>query len=299
MAETERLQQIIRAIEKLEKQKGFQWNQLIDLMRTVRIQNVYADVQLHAYRAKLHKCSTNKERWHTFLFHQMRIQRGQRILEIDARDGQLWIDNAANLPACHLTQTVSRQIYATRIRAAMDETEWHDPSCFHFAIVPLDSFWLPERSYDIIVANHLYMRIEELDTVLQACARALKPGGRFFCAAVGESHMKEALDIAKAYDASICFDRMDTLNQFSMNNGMERLQPYFRRVRWNSHPDAIRTSDPQLIANYLWCNYSNMRTVLKDKQEDFLCFIRKRIVEEGQLMIHKEHGVFCAENPIR
>lgn len=298
LEEIERLQQIVRAIEKMESQEDFHWQQLLDLIRMIRIQKEYADQEMHSRRADLHRYSTSAERWHAFLFRQMKIRSGQRILEIDARDGQLWIDNASILPSCHLTQSVCQSSYAPRIQMAMAEAKWRYSSRFDYAIVPLDNFWLPERSYDLIVANHLYMRIEELDAVLKVCARALRPGGRLFCAAIGEGHMSELFDLARVYDPNIHFDRMDTLKQFSMNNGAERLSPYFRRVQWFDHPDLIETDDPQLIADYLWSNYSNAQTLLKNKQDGLLDYIRERINAEGSLIIHKEHGVFCASSPI-
>ena len=298
LEEIERLQQIIRAIDKLEQQETFQWQQLKDLIRLSRIQSEYANRQLHDKRAVLHQHSTNRERWHTFLFRMMKIRSGQRILEIDARDGQLWIDNASALPPCHITQCVCKQTYAGCIQAAMDQCEWQHPIRYDFAIVPLDTFWLPERSYDIIVANHLYMRIEELDTVFKTCARALKPGGRLLCAAVGEGHMSELIDLARRYDGDIHFDRMDTLNKFGIASGTERLAPYFRQVQWYNHPDQIVTDNPQLITNYLLSNYSNAQDLLKNKLEDFYGYVSKQIEAEGPLLIHKEHGVFCASSPV-
>lgn len=298
LEEIDRLQQSIRTIDKLEQQEKFQWQQLKDLIRMNRIQSEYTNLQSHDKRAVLHQYSANKERWHTFLLRRMKIRSGQRILEIDARDGRMWMDNASSLPPCHITQSVCKQTYAGSIQTAMDQCEWRHPIRYDFAIVPLDTFWLPERSYDIIVANHLYMRIEELDTVLKTCARALKPGGRLFCAAIGEGHMSELFDLAKAYDRDIHFDRMDTLTKFGIAAGADRLAPYFRRVQWYNHPDHIVTDNPQLIINYLLSNYSNAQVLLKNKLDDFCSYVSRQIQTEGPLVIHKEHGVFCASNPV-
>lgn len=297
--EIERMQQIIRVIERLEHQESFQWEQLMDLNRMIRIQSEYTDYEMHAKRANLHKYSTNAERWHTFLFRQMKIRPGQRILEIDARDGQLWVDNAAELPPCTITQSVYRRADVIPLQKALEKNKWSHPIRFHYAVVPLNTFWLPEGSYDIIVANHLYTRIEELDAVLNVCARALKPGGRLFCAAIGEGHMKELFDLVKAYDGGIRFDRMETLNKFSQNTGAERLSPYFRRVQWQAHPDDIVIDHPQPIADYVWNNYSNAQVLLKKKRDDLYAYISRQIEAKGPILIHKEHGVFCASSPIR
>lgn len=296
--EEEHLRQVIQALDNLEH-SNFSWGHLSDLIRLINsqeaVQELLDDSYRHDHCASLHtQYSTNPDDWFRFLFRQMSIKPGNRILEIDANDAHLWVDNAADFPPCELTQTSLSEPLIGRIQQVMEEGTWHPDCQFHYELLSPGPISLPENHYDIIVANHLFVHSTDLPHVLSTCERALKPGGRLYCVAIGQRHMKELLDLAISYDPTIHFYNMDTLQTFSVANGAAMLEPYFTNIQWHPYQDSIVTTDANELFHYLWHTYSNIKEVLAHKKDDFLRYIQKTINQNGPFHIQKEQGLFSA-----
>ncbi len=299
----EHLRQIIQALDTLEQEEEFDWQKLSNLMQIInseeQVQKRFEDSWRRDRCADLHhRYSTNPDQWLRFLYRQMQVKHGDRILEIDASDGVFWRENAEVVPACHITQTAPSEAVLERIRSNMEAAEWKPGCSFDYALVPTGKISLPEQSYDVIVANHLFIHSSELDHVLETCSSALKPGGRFYCTAIGQGHMKKLLDLATEFDSSVHFYNMDCLQNFSRENGIERLGRHFENITWHPFIDSIETDDAEALFSYLWGTYSNIQTVLAHKRDGLLRHIQKTIHKNGKLIIQKDQGIFSARRQL-
>ena len=300
--EQEHLRQIIQALDTLEKEEEFEWQKLSEVMQIVnseeQVQKRFEDSWRRDRCADLHhRYSTNPDQWLRFLYRQMKVKAGDRVIEIDASDGIFWTENADQIPRCRITQTAPSEVVLDRIRGNMEAAEWKEACNFDYALVPTGRISLPKQTYDVIVANHLFIHSNDLAHVLETCCDALKPGGHFYCTAIGQGHMKELLDLAIEYDSGVHFYNMDCLQNFSMENGTELLGRYFEDVSWHPYIDSIETDDANALLDYLWGTYSNIQTVLAHKRDGLLRHIQKRIREKGKLIIHKEQGISSARRP--
>lgn len=302
LREQEHLRQIIQVIEHMERmpENEFNWEELIKLMYLMnaeeQVQKRFEESWRREQCADLHmQYSTSQDYWLHFLFRMMEIQQGERVLELDAADGNLWVENAEWIPECQLAMMVPSEEVLQRIQKSVKDTDW---KCqVDYKLVPTGRIVLPEESYDVIVANHLFIHSTDLEHVLKSCQKALRPGGRFYCTAIGHGHMKELLDIAAAYDSGVHFYNMDLIENFSMESGADSLSKYFRNVEWHRYEDSIETRDARAVFQYLWGTYSNIQNVMAHKKNGFLQYIQKEIEQRGILCVQKEQGIFSARRP--
>ncbi|MBR6684000.1 MAG: MerR family transcriptional regulator, partial [Firmicutes bacterium] len=119
--ERDHLEHIIGTIRRLEENQGCSWQ---DLTRLIQMINSNEEIQwrfVESWRKEREELfdskKSNPEGWRQFVFRQLKIQEGERILEPDTNDGALWRRNAHQLPKCHITQTVLDQIAKENLNA--------------------------------------------------------------------------------------------------------------------------------------------------------------------------------------
>src|SRR5690349_20481793 len=110
--------------------------------------------------------------WQTWVFDQLELRPGERLLEVGCGTGALWRANA------------------DRVRDAV-----------HAALVAADVGSLPftAGSFDIAVANHMLYHATEPERAIAELARVLAPDGRLIATTNGAGHLHEIEELIAAY----------------------------------------------------------------------------------------------------
>ena len=296
--ERDHLDHIIGTIRRLEENQDCSWQ---DLTRLIQMINSDEEIQwrfVESWRKEREDLfdskKTNPEGWRQFVFRQLKIQEGERILEPDTNDGALWRRNADQLPKCHITQTVLDQIAKENLNAKIAELSWPNGPKFSCEIVPAGKFHLSPNDYDVVVANHLFIRSAEIQQVLEECKKTLKSGGRFYCTAIGRGCMRELIELVQAFEPTVHFYNTDSLDFFSMESGRSLLEQYFDDVQWHYFDNVLETSDAAGLCDYVWATYSNAREVLTGREKELQKYFQKIIDRKGSIRITEVAGVFSA-----
>src|SRR6476646_10076561 len=129
--------------------------------------------------------------WPTWVFDQLELQPGDRLLEVGCGTGALWRANAGRVPdGVALTLTDRSAGMLDRARDAIGAT-----------LVTADVAGLPfaARSFDIAVANHMLYHAADPSQAIAELARVLAPQGRLIATTNGAGHPQEIEELIGAY----------------------------------------------------------------------------------------------------
>lgn len=287
------LEQIIRAIERLAENEKFSWD---DMTKLIQLINADEKVQKHFTEDWWRKLGgVYAVAWHQFQFRQMEINPGDHIFELDVSDGTFWIDVVSEIPSgCHIVQTAMEAKALEKIRARQTAYPWEIDVKFDYEQCPSGILELSENAYDVVVASHLFIRSAELEKVLASCWKALKPGGRFYCTAIGHRHMREIRELVQKFEPGVHFYNMDSLEYFNKENGGDILARYFADVQWAPYQGRIEMKDVNMVCSYIWASYSNITDILSGRKKEMERYIQKVINRQGKIIFTDDSGVFSA-----
>ncbi len=252
--------------------------------------NLDARIALHT------RFSRNDVPWFPWVFSQLELPDGARVLELGCGPARLWRENLARVPGSwHVTLTDFSAGMLTEAEAHLKD------SGKHFAFQTADAQDLPfaDASFDAVIANHMLYHVPDLPKALGEIKRVLKPGGTFFAATNGQRHMKELDDLSRPLIPQGIFSAFveaSHATDFSLETAPELLEPYFSDVtlhRPEGDPNLYVTEAEPVIAYIL-------SSVSKAERQDEagVAALREHVEaslrERGEICITRATGLFIA-----
>lgn len=230
-------------------------------------------------RISLHeKYSENKQPFGDWLFSCYEIPRGSHVLELGCGTGSMWRGHLDALEGCELLLSDLSEGMLDVARRNLGERR--GLSC---ALIDIQDIPFPDGSFDIVIANMMLYHVPDLDRALSEVRRVLKPGGAFYCATFGEHghnwHIARMLGIPTEISAS-----------FTLQNGEDRLKPFFGNIRRIDREDALAVTDVDDLVDYIVSTES-----IRDLGGLSPAQMRERLeanMTGGVLRLPKEYGLF-------
>ncbi len=298
------IENLLSTIEVLESsKKEDKWDILLHLLNLMsedeKIQEQYSTSVNLQKRINIHDYNTNNEKFMHWVFRNMRLKPGAKILELGCGTGLLWCDNVQNLPEdIHLTLTDrsegmlkqtkdNMQAFADILRDKRIRIEYQ--------VVDANRLILPQKKYDYIIANHMLYHVKERDVCLKVISSALKPEGTFFCTTVGEKHMDEMHNIVRGFDSRIEVPFESITAVFQLENGKEQLDKFFQAVERTDYISDLKIDNAEVIYNYIHSFPGNAAYILEQRGSELRQMLEERIKREGFIYIHKSTGMFICK----
>lgn len=152
-----------------------------------------------------------------------------------------------------------------------------------------------DAGFDAVIANHMLYHVPDRARAIGEVRRVLKPGGTFFAATNGESHMAEQWrlgDLFVQQHGLTSADWHGTVGRtFSLENGAAQLEAYFADVTLLYYEDALRVTEVEPLLRY----YYSMGVIPADLEEPLRAFLQTELEARGGVIeIGKSTGIFIS-----
>ena len=296
----EQMQLVEKAIqdtsELIQKEHTIDWSQMLNLIHLTGMEksmkNQYQDASNISARINLHSLySVNKQGWFPWIYEQLCVRDGMKVLEIGCGDGTLWKENKDKLPeniGITLSDTSEGMLRDARRNVGIGDHR------FRFRHFDCHRIPYEDQSCDLVVAGHVLFYCEDIPQVCREVKRVLKPGGRFVCSTYGSEHMKEVSELVQSFDDRIVLSAEKLYERFGRENGAEILEQYFTDVYWRTYEDELVIPDQEPLISYILSCHGNQSQYILDRYKEFQTYVRKK-TEKG-FRITKDAGVFIAWN---
>lgn len=249
----------------------------------------YRDTTNLNARQRLHMhYSLEQDRWFDWVFEQMELSPGWRVLEVGCGPGNLWRENLHRLP--HSTGILLSDFSPGMLAQAAQHLAGQ---AFTFACLDAQHLPFPENHFDALIGNHMLYHLPDLARGLREMLRVLKPGGRLYAATNGESHMQELAELAARFDPTQAKD----LPSFYLENGKAHLEGVFEQVASTRLDSHLSVPDAQPLVDYL-LSMSSIH-IDRSREVELHQFIEAEIERQGgAIHISRSPGLFTAFKPL-
>ena len=293
----EELQSMILAVDQtsaaLEQKHEIDWEQMLNLIHLTdmetELRTQYQNATNINARIALHRdFSVNPEGWFPWLFRQMPLKPGMKVLELGCGNGALWLENLSHIPSeISILLSDSSEGMVREVQHKLSEDQR-----FSFQTIEMDHIPYPDQSFDLVIANHVLFYSNDLDQTLREIRRVLKPEGTLAASTYGAKHMKEITQLVQEFNPEIHLAAENLYDQFGLENGEAILKPYFGSVISRRYEDSIEISEADPLISYILSCHGNQNRLLLDHYKEFHEYVEKKI-EKG-FHITKDAGMFLA-----
>jgi SAM-dependent methyltransferase len=246
--------------------------------------NLNARIALHT------RFSLNPHGWQRWVFEQLDLRDGCRVLELGCGPGTLWLENLERRPG-------EAEIILSDFSAGMVEKAQENLAgkmAVHFEIIDARAIPYPEASFDSVIANHMLYHVPERDQALAEIRRVLQPGGRLFATTGGERHLVELYELVQKFDKVVAADGwyLEPID-FTLENGHSQLSTWFKSVQAQRYEDALVVTQAAPLVDYI---LSTVRLGLgEEHRHDLLKYIQAQLdANGGAIRITIDSGMFIA-----
>lgn len=245
--------------------------------------NLNARIQLHE------RFSTNTYDWYRWAFDQIKTRPRSRVLELGCGPGRLWLNNFDRIPkdwqitlsdfSPGMLQEAQRNLQIVR-------------HAFNFQVIDAQAIPFKEKSFDIVIANHMLYHVLDRDKALAEIRRVLTPKGRFYAATNGQAHLREIDDLIKRVEPTYAAHNTNR-NTFNLESGLTQLSRWFSQVTVREMDDGLVVTEVEPLIAYILS--SPVKSVLvEEKLQALREIVSQEIATHGAVHISKVIGIFEA-----
>ena len=249
------------------------------------LQEQYRDGANLSARIRLHtRFSTNRYGMFRWIFDRFELAADGRILELGTGTGAMWRQNAARIPSGW--RIVLSDLSNGMMREARDNLA---SAGRPFSAIQLDAQAIAfrERSFDMVVANHMLYHVPDVPRALTEIRRVLEPGGACYAATFSRDNMKELNEITMGFFGG-AMDR--AAEHFGLENGYDMMVDCFPKVELVRYPDSLVVTESQPLVDYI--NSTRMgKLASPDQIAEFGRFVESEIKARGAIHLTKDAGV--------
>lgn len=267
------------------------WSRMLNLIHLTSMEESlkkqYQNATNISARINLHSLfSQNRQGWFPWIFQQLNLKAGMKVLEIGCGDGTLWTSSIEQLPA-QIEITLS-DISEGMLRDARRELGGDE----RFSFQVFDCHEIPYRpdTFDLVIANHVLFYCEDVEKVCREVKRVLKPRGVFICSTYGKRHMKEVSLLVSEFDNRIVLSADKLYERFGKENGRAILEKSFQNVEWLTYEDSLWVTESEPLISYILSCHGNQAQYIGERYGEFRVYVRRK-TKRGYY-ITKEAGIF-------
>jgi SAM-dependent methyltransferase len=246
-----------------------------DISDTEFVHNQYRTTANLEARIRLHQqFSTNPYGWQHWVFDQLHLPAGSRVLELGCGPGNLWSDNIDRFPG-------NLSIILSDMSPAMLQTAKNklgEYVLFRFACMDAQAIPFEAQHFDVVIANHMLPHVPDQKKALSEIQRVMKPGAHLYASTMGREHLREIAVLLRKLDPSLSSWGEKRPDSFSLENGAALLEPWFEAIELYRYEDAFHVTQVGPLVDYILSGRSKLPA---EKQHEFTSFIRRELEQRG------------------
>ena len=256
---------------------------MAQLTDTKTLNSQYGTADKLNTRISIHaKYSVNKQGFGNWITEHYRFPEHASVLELGCGTGDMWKGKRDLAAIC------GRLILSDFSAGMLDKAKetLKDENGINYQVIDIQDIPFPDQSFDAVIANMMLYHVPDLGKGLSEVRRVLKGGGVFCCATYGENGMMEY--IGGLFSGFGVETRVNA--NFTLQNGAEKLSPYFAEVKRELYKDALLVTDVDDLVNYIFSltGMTDLRKLPRETVREVL----SRHMADGVLRIPKEYGMF-------
>lgn len=250
----------------------------------------YKDASNLDARISIHqKFSTNRQGWFRWVFDTLvKLPGNASILELGCGSAGMWKENADRIPAGWV-------ITLTDISDGMLDAAWRNlvplGRSFKFEQMDAQSIRYSDKTFDMVIANHMLYHVPDREKALHEIKRVLKDDSAVIATTVGRDHMRQMYQWLKRVNTNKRPDMF--FNPFTLENGMEQLLGIFSRVTRAQYADDLQVTELGPLIAYIRSSIG-AADLSEGKLGELVEELSMVLEKEGKILITKDSGIFEA-----
>ncbi len=248
----------------------------------------YKDASNLDARILLHeRFSENKQGWASWVFDTYeKLPSLARVLELGSGSAFIWASCPERIPddwEITLSDLSEGMLTAARKNTSSLSRD------FSFQEIDAQSIPFDDETFDIVIANHMLYHVPDRTKALAEIRRVLKDGGILFAATNGNNHLLEMNRWLKAANPDPDFIPMRL--PFTLDNGLEQLEPYFSSIEIIRYKDSLRVTDIGLMMGYI-NSMTKIKGIPSSALPEVEAELKNILATKGEIFIQKDSGIF-------
>ena len=154
-----------------------------------------------------------------------------------------------------------------------------------YKVIDIQEIPFEDGYFDIVIANYMLYHVPDIDKAVSEVSRVLKKGGHFYAGTTGENGIMETVVKILGVDLSYA-------NTFSLENGKEKIAPYFAKIEIKRYVDSLEVTNIDDLMDYIYSGITFKNACKMSPDE-----VRNKLLscmEDGILRLPKDPGMFVA-----
>lgn len=274
------LKESIRETKRLLNQNTIPWDKIIETIKlatnNTTIINSYLSKNHLNYQNKLDKkYGTNKISLSTWLFNQIDFSKIYRLIEIEARDKNLWLDKNINLR--------NREIFLTNTSNEFLDDLRHDlGNDFNYLLIK-DELLFKNNFFDALIINQTSSTIK---LTIKDLKRVTKKDGLIYWLKPSKNNLYELNKLLTTFNPILSIIDYKDTNKIKST--------YIKKTIIYQNKLLITKAD-DLIDYLLTCNIKN-KDLLTSNLNNFKKYLNTLIKENSHIVLTKEYNLTIYNN---
>lgn len=229
------------------------------------------------------------EPWLGWLFRQLALEPGARLLDVGSGTANVWRENAAGLPSGVRVALADSSLGMLREGLARGTGLGERASS-----VGADAQALPfaDARFDVALANHMLYHVPDRPRALRELARVLRPGGRLVVGTNDWTHLIELRELCHRLGVPTSLrPPAREAQQFDLETAADELAPIFGRIRVARRLDTLEITDAKDLGAYV----RSTGTPDSPELEALVAHVADTIDRTGAFFVTAAAGVLTGE----
>jgi len=291
-----------------ENDQNIDWDRMLKLIHLTGMESSlnkqYQNANNVSARINLHRLySQNKQGWFSWIYDNLNLKPGMRILEVGCGNGELWRENIEKLPKqlnIVLSDISSGMLNDAKKNISLALSNMKKPvdidSIFEFSEFNCLDIPFDDNYFDIVIANHTLFYCDKPQLAVGEIKRVLKNNGDMYASTYGCNHMKEITLLVKEFDERIELAAIELYHSFGLDNGYDILAEQFKNVEKKLYEDCLIVDKAEPLLEYIMSCHGNQNQYIIDRYKEFKSYVEKKVSVTKGFKISKDAGIFIAYN---